>query len=84
MAVTRTCVICGAMIEAERQELLPETQLCFKHAREIERFGGELTVTVENVRSRQTGSIGPPPKVAKERNHEALAKLRAEFERGGA
>lgn len=84
---TRPCEICGHMIDAERAEALPDTRLCSLHAREIARYGGEFRLTLKQERLNKPGSLKRNPGdiavTGKTRNEKAIAKLRADFERGG-
>jgi hypothetical protein len=86
-ATTRPCEICRAPIDPERIEVLPETRLCTEHARQILKYGGEFKVTVTRERTSKEGSLkrnygGVTP--SQTRNHEAIEKLRAEYEQGQA
>jgi hypothetical protein len=81
---TRPCEICGAMIDPERIEHLPETRLCGEHARAIEKHGGELKVKLEQTSLAKPDSMkrnpGDVAVVGKERNEKAMEKLRREIE----
>ena len=82
---TRPCEICRRPIEEERIEVVPETRLCAEHARQVQKYGGEFTVTYEKERTSKPGSLkrnygGVTPHKA--RNEEALRKLREEYEQG--
>src|SRR4051794_12045626 len=56
-AKTRPCVICGQSIDPERIEVIPETQLCGDHAREIVRLGGEFVLTGKQTSIGKAGSL---------------------------
>ena len=51
------CVVCQLEIEAERAEALPETRLCIEHAREIQKYGGEFTLTGTLESTSKVGSL---------------------------
>jgi len=79
----RFCIVCKAEIEAERIQSIPATRLCAKHAKEIERFGGEFKLSASQERTSKQGSL----KVNyggiatnSTRNEEALNKLLDEYE----
>jgi hypothetical protein len=80
---TRPCEICKLMIDPERIEALPETRLCSDHARKIQKYGGEFIVTATQERTSKAGSLKHnygSVTTSKTRNHEAIEKLRAEYE----
>jgi hypothetical protein len=84
MAAIRACEICDEPIDPERAEALPGTRLCSEHAKAIAKFGGEFIVTVSQERTSKPGSLKRNYggiDTAKSRNHEAIRKLREEFER---
>lgn len=79
----RFCIVCKAEIEADRIQAIPATRLCVRHAREIERFGGEFKLSASQERTSKKGSL----KVNyggiatnSTRNEEALNKLLDEYE----
>jgi hypothetical protein len=80
----RLCAVCQQEIAAERLEVVPDTWLCRQHAGEIEKYGGEFTL---NARQESLGKAGSLKKnyggvnISKRRNHAALEKLQAEYER---
>jgi hypothetical protein len=79
---TRPCEICQTPIDPERLEVLPETRLCTEHARKINKFGGEFTVTITQEKTSKQGSLkknygGVSPH--KSRNSDAMEKLRSEY-----
>jgi hypothetical protein len=79
----RLCIICKSEIEGERIEAIPATRLCALHGREIQRFGGEFTVTASQERTSKQGSLKlnyGAVTTSSKRNDEALEKLRLEFE----
>lgn len=82
---TRPCEICGEMLDADRVESQPWTRLCPRHAEQIRQFGGEFRVTLTEDSLSKKGSMkgnrGDVAVTGKVRNHAALAKLRAEYER---
>lgn len=78
----RYCAVCSAEIEAERLEN-SETRLCVRHAKEIEKYGGEFKS--EGV----YGSLGKKEGIKKHygdvsvtrwRNDEALERLRDDYD----
>ena len=42
MKQTRPCEICKKPLHPERARYYPRTRLCIRHARQIERYGGEF------------------------------------------
>ncbi|WP_425400730.1 hypothetical protein [Aeoliella sp.] len=79
----RFCEICKQEIEAERAEALADTRLCTKHGREIQQFGGEFRVVATQERSSKAGSLKinyGGVATSKERNTEAIEKLRDAYE----
>lgn len=81
----RRCEICKAPIEAERAEAIRDTRLCVEHARQIARYGGEFILTAVQERTSKPGSLKRNYggiDTAKVRNHEAIHKLRADYEQG--
>lgn len=85
-AKTRRCEICGAEIDPERVEVLPETRLCVEHGRAIAKFGGEFLVTATQDNLGKAGSLKKnlgDVTTKKHRNTAALEKLREEYERAG-
>jgi hypothetical protein len=80
---TRPCEICKRPIDPERAEAVPETRLCSEHAQKIQKYGGEFTVTATQERTSKAGSLKHnygSVTTNKTRNHQALAKLRAEYQ----
>jgi hypothetical protein len=82
MKRTRMCVICKRLIELDRAEALPQTNLCAEHGEAIKKFGGEFTVVAqqENL-SKQNSLKRNPGGVATRmvRNPEAIERLRDEY-----
>jgi hypothetical protein len=86
MAAIRACEICDEPIDPERAEALPDTRLCTEHAKAIAKFGGEFITSVIQERTNKPGSLKRNYggiDTSKSRNHEAIRKLREEFERQG-
>ena len=54
---TRPCEICGAEIDPERIEAVPETRLCVEHARLVGKHGGEFVVTTTQASLGKSGSL---------------------------
>ena len=83
MAAFRGCEICKQPIEPERAEADPTTQLCAKHAHEVEEFGGEFrTIANLEVTSKQ-GSLKKNyggVSTHRRRNKKAIQKLREAYE----
>lgn len=78
----RVCEICGAVIDPERIEAVPETRLCLDHAKAIQKYGGEFVL-----RSRRS-SLGKEGSLKKNygdvssellRNEVGMQKLRDEY-----
>jgi hypothetical protein len=83
-STTRPCQICKQPIDPERVEALPDTRLCTEHAREIQKYGGEFTVTGTLERTSKPGSIKQNfggVSTEKKRNVEGLRKLAEAFDR---
>lgn len=83
MAANRHCEICKAIIDPERAEVIPETKLCTEHAREIGKFGGEFTTRISHDKTSKAGSLKKNfggVTTRKQRNVEAIRKLREQFE----
>ena len=80
----RLCIVCKREIEADRIEAIPATRLCAQHGHEIERFGGEFTVSASQERTSKQGSLklnyGGISTRAR-RNDEALNELLDEYEK---
>jgi hypothetical protein len=82
---TRPCEICKELIDPERIEVVPETRLCTEHARQIQKYGGEFLVTARQERTSKPGSLKRNyggVDIMKVRNERAIARLRADHERG--
>jgi hypothetical protein len=81
---TRPCEICKTLIDPERVAEVPETRLCGEHARRIQGFGGEFILSATQERTSKPGSMKRNyggVDIRKTRNHLAIEKLRAEYER---
>ncbi len=79
---TRPCAVCGQPIGSERIEAAPATRLCLKHARQIQKYGGEFRVSAHVERTSKPESIkrnygGVTPILS--RNHEALERLKQDY-----
>lgn len=76
--MTRPCEICNQPIEEGRAECLPDTRLCVKHARMIDKYGGEFKLTASQNSLGKAGSMKKnygDVSVETSRNHEAMQKL---------
>jgi len=81
--MTRPCEICKKMIEEERLEVLPETRLCVEHAKAIQKYGGEFSLTGSYETTSKQGSLKHNyggVNVTKTRNADAVEKLRRDYE----
>lgn len=80
----RGCEICKKPIDLERLENDSQTRLCTEHARKIQKFGGEFLITATQERTSKEKSLkrtyGSVSVQMTARNHEALRKLREEYE----
>ena len=54
VVVPRPCAHCGALIPAERLEVLPETEVCVTCSAEV---GGEFTLVAVAERTSKPGSL---------------------------
>jgi hypothetical protein len=80
---TRPCEICGQPIHPDRIEAVPDTRLCLEHSKQINKYGGEFFLLRSQARLNKAGSLKRnygDVSAQKQRNTEALRKLRAEFE----
>ena len=80
----RLCIVCKQEIEADRIEAIPATRLCVRHGREIQRFGGEFTISASQERTSKQGSLKlnyGGISTSTTRNDEALSQLLDEYER---
>ena len=80
----RRCAVCKQEIESERAAAIPGTRLCTKHGHEIEKYGGEFTLSASQERTSKQGSLklnygGITTKST--RNEKALNRLLDEFEK---
>jgi hypothetical protein len=80
----RRCAVCKREIESERAAAIPATRLCTKHGHEIEKYGGEFTLSASQERTSKQGSLklnygGITTKST--RNEKALDRLLDEYER---
>lgn len=78
----RPCEICGVMIDPERAEVLPETRLCTEHAKQIQKYGGEFTITSFQETTSKVGSLKKNyggVNVSRRRNTDAVEKLKQDF-----
>ena len=53
----RLCMVCKQQIESDRLEVIPETRLCITHGKQIQKYGGEFTVTASQERTSKQGSL---------------------------
>lgn len=80
--MSRPCEICNKLIEEERLEAVPQTQLCIDHARAIEKHGGEFKLSGSYETTSKQGSLKlnyGGINVIKTKNTKALEKLRNSF-----
>jgi hypothetical protein len=80
----RRCVVCKREIESERAEAIPATRLCTEHGHEIEKYGGEFTLSASQERTSKQGSLklnfgGITTKLT--RNEKSLNRLLDEYEK---
>jgi len=81
---TRMCVICKQLINAERAEAMPGTNLCSEHGAAIRRFGGEFITMSETENLSKPGSLKRNPggvRTKMVRNLRAIQELHEEFEK---
>jgi hypothetical protein len=81
--MTRPCEICNALIEEDRLEVVPDTRLCINHAKAIQKYGGEFTLTGTYESTSKQGSLKHNyggVNVIKTRNSAAIEKLRKDYE----
>lgn len=79
----RLCAVCNQEIASERLEVVPETWLCRQHAGEIEKFGGEFTLSARQESLGKAGSLKKNyggVNISKGRNLAALEKLKSDYE----
>ena len=79
----RMCLVCKNEIEADRLDAIPETRLCIAHGREIQKHGGEFSVTASQERTSKQGSLKHNyggVSTSSVRNQVAIAKLVDEYE----
>lgn len=77
----RICEVCKRPIEPERLEI-PETRLCGRHAREIDKYGGEFLTRSYQERTSKAGSLKlnyGGVHVSRRRNVAGIQRLRDEF-----
>lgn len=82
MERTRMCVVCKRLIDRERAQALPQTNLCGEHGEAIKQFGGEFVVVAEQENlSKQNSLKRNPGGVATRmvRNLEAIERLREQY-----
>lgn len=53
----RFCIVCKQEIDPDRAEAIPATRLCGEHAKEIEKYGGEFTLSASQERTSKQGSL---------------------------
>jgi hypothetical protein len=78
------CIICKTMIDPDRAEAMPATNLCTEHGAAIRRFGGEFITMSESENLSKPGSLKRNPGgvlTKMVRNHRALQELREEFDK---
>jgi hypothetical protein len=81
--MTRPCEICNVLIEEERLEAVPQTKLCIKHARAIEKYGGEFKLSGSYETTSKQGSLKlnyGGVNVIKTKNTDGIEKLRRDYE----
>ena len=80
----RRCMVCKREIEIERAEGMPATRLCTEHGREIEKYGGEFTLSASQERTSKAGSLKlnyGGITTTSTRNEKAIGLLLDEYER---
>jgi hypothetical protein len=80
----RRCIVCKREIESERAEAIPATRLCTQHGHEIDKFGGEFTLTASQERTSKPGSLKlnyGGISTSTKRNEKALNLLLDEYEK---
>lgn len=81
----RPCEICKNLIEEERLEAVPETRLCIEHAKAIQKYGGEYTLSGSYETTSKQGSLKlnyGGINVTKTKNTDAIEKLHRDYEKG--
>ena len=82
---TRACEVCGAAINPERIDALPETRLCTEHAKQIAKYGGEFLLTATQASLGKDGSLKKnygDVSVRQKRNTAGVRKLIEDYDRG--
>ena len=85
MAAFRGCAVCKQPIEPERAEADKQTELCAKHARVIEKFGGEFKMFANQERTSKAGSLKKNyggVETYRRRNKKAMQALRQAYQDG--
>ncbi len=80
----RRCIVCKRDIESERAEGMPATRLCTEHGREIEKYGGEFTLSASQERTSKAGSLKlnyGGITTTSTRNEKAIGRLLDDYER---
>ena len=78
----RLCVVCKQPIEADRIDAIPNTRLCIKCGRDIQRYGGEFRLSAADERTSKQGSMKinyGGIATASTRNDDAIEKLIDEY-----
>jgi hypothetical protein len=79
----RPCEVCGASIDPERIEVLPETRLCTEHGKQIAKYGGEFILTGTQSSLGKDGSLKKnygDVSVKQKRNEDGIRKLIEEYD----
>ncbi len=82
MSAIRGCAVCNELIEEERAENDPETELCQIHAKEITKYGGEFKPKATDERTSKSTSMKinyGSVSVERVRNKEAVKLLREDY-----
>ena len=81
--MTRPCEICKKLIEEERLEAVPQTCLCIEHAKAMQKYGGEFTLSGSYETISKQGSLKlnyGGINVTKTKNIYAIEKLRQDYD----
>lgn len=81
----RRCEICQTVIDPERVDAIPDTRLCTMHAKAIQEFGGEFTVTGTLEKTSKEGSLKKNyggVSTSRTRNTSAIARLKDAYAKG--
>lgn len=80
----RLCIVCKCEIESERIDAIPATRLCTQHGKEIQKYGGEFTLSASQERTSKAGSLKlnyGGISTSSTRNEDALNRLLDAYEK---